>query len=121
MRRIAVCIVGYAAAYVALPLSKRIMGVYEYEICYNLMSLFGAGLIVLLYARVGKGNGVTAFLATISYEIYLYHGLFIDGFRSSRLYIQNDIFYVFAVYAATIVLSIGMHYAVEQVRKRAII
>ena len=37
-------------------------------------------------------NVVIPFLASISYEIYLYHGLFIDGFRSSRLYIQNDIF-----------------------------
>ena len=117
LRRAAVCIAGYAVAYAGVPLSNRILGVYEYEICYNLMSFFGVGMIILLYSRVGRSNKITAFLSTISYEIYLYHGLFIDGFRSDSLYIRNDIFYVFAVYVATIVLSIGMHYAVERVRR----
>ncbi len=86
LRRVFVCVAGYTAAYIAVPLSNRILGTYEYEICYNLMSLFGVGFIILMFSAVGKGNRITGFIAAISYEIYLYHGLFIDGFRSEKFY-----------------------------------
>ena len=90
-------------------MSNRLTGNYLYEVFYNLMSLFGVGLVILIYSRIGRGNVLTKRLAPITFEIYLYHGLFIQIFRCDRLYIANDIAFLFAVYGATFVLSYVMH------------
>lgn len=117
LRRIFVCVVGYGVAYIGLPISNRISGTYAYEICYNLMSLFGVGFIILAFSAIGKGNRIASFIAAISYKIYLYHGLFIDGFCSKRFFIQKDILYVFSVYTATILLSAMLHYTLQMLKQ----
>ena len=112
------CFSGYAIAFIGVPVSNRLVGDYHYEIFYSLMSLFGVGLVMLIYSRIGHGNALTRKAAPYTYEIYLYHGLFIQIFRCQRLYITNDVAFVLAVYGATFLLAFVMHQAAGFIFRR---
>ena len=116
LRIACVLLIGFGIGYITIPLSNRVLGVYEYEIGYNLMSLFGVCLIVLLYSKIGNSNRVIEFFAAFTYEIYLYHGFFIDALRSKRVFIQNGTLYVVLVYILTICLSILAHYTMQRIK-----
>lgn len=73
----AVCTVG---GFGILPVCNRLFGTYIYP-AYILSTNFGSALLttalLLLLTITGKSNKVTLFLGKCSYEIYLYHMLFI--------------------------------------------
>ena len=104
----AVCAAG---GFLLLPVCNRLLGEYS-ETVYMLSCNFGSGFlvtaVVLLLTMTGKSNKTTLFLGKISYEIYLYHGLFIQ--------IMADVFHLRSWWAlflcttvSTIAFSVLMH------------
>ena len=80
---------------------------YVWTLCYILIPT----IIALLVARlpIGRLHGpVITFIAGISYEIYLCHGIPMELF-SGKIPIQSPLLFIFAVYALTTVLAFTVH------------
>lgn len=71
-------------------------------------------VLLAIIKRIRIDNAVTRYLGTISFEMYIFHGLFMILFRSNLLYISADYLYFAVVAAATVGCS---HIAVLPVRK----
>ncbi len=48
------------------------------------------------------GNRALSFLGSISFELYMIHGLFINFFRTDKLYIKNEFLYAVMVIATSV-------------------
>lgn len=80
---------------------------YLWTLCYILIPT----IIALIVARlpIGRLHGpVIGFIAGISYEIYLCHGIPMELFRD-RLPIPSPLLFILAVYALTVVLAFVVH------------
>lgn len=80
---------------------------YVWTLCYILVPT----IVALLIARlpIGRLHGpVITFIAGISYEIYLCHGIPMELFRD-RLPIQSPLLFILAVYALTILLAFAVN------------
>ena len=77
------------------------------RICVKMVSAIAFnGLVVSIVARLNLENPVTGFLGKYSFEIYVLQGIFLYGYRSV---IKNDWFYMGAVVASVILLSLAAH------------
>lgn len=82
---------------------------YLWTLCYILIP----AIVALVVARlpIGRLHGpVLAFIAGISYEIYLCHGIPMELFRD-RFPISSPLLFIIAVYALTILLAFCVHKA----------
>ena len=80
---------------------------YVWTLCYILIPT----IVALVVARlpIGRLHGpVITFIAGISYEIYLCHGIPMELFRD-RLHIGSPLLFILAVYALTAVLAFAVH------------
>ena len=59
--------------------------------------------------RLPVACGVTRFLGSISLEIYVTQGIFLELFRCERLYVCSILLYTVLVIAATVVSSLMLH------------
>lgn len=105
----------YAMGYIGLTLGDRFLEFYCYELFHNLMSALGVLIIVIIVTRFFGSNKVTIFIGSISYEIYLYHELFIEIFRNI---IQDKFIYIFSVYSLTLITAFLMKKVKERVLKK---
>lgn len=62
-------------------------------------------LTINLLSYVHWGQRRFIFLGSISYEIYLFHGMFIYLLRRNTLHVESDALYILLVYVSTIVSS----------------
>jgi len=72
--------------------------------------LFFVSIVILLSYRVTFQNPIFSYVKVISFELYLYQGLFIQLFRSNVLFIDNRLIYVCLVILATSILAFLMYY-----------
>lgn len=82
---------------------------YVWTLCYILIPT----IVALIVARlpIGRLHGpVTMFIAGISYEIYLCHGIPMELFRD-RFPIESPLLFILAVYALTVVLAFAVNKA----------
>ena len=89
---------------------------YVWTLCYILIPT----IVALIVARlpIGRLHGpVILFIAGISYEIYLCHGIPMELFRD-RLPIESPLLFILAVYALTIVLAFTVHKASTLISKK---
>lgn len=63
-------------------------------------------LVIVMLMKIELGNPINKFLGYISYEVYLFHGLFMMAFRGDKFYIANDNMYVMLVFTGTLVLAV---------------
>ena len=100
-----------AGGFLLLPVCNRLFGGYVYP-AYILSCNLGSGFLVsallLLLTFTAGSNRVTAFLGKISYEIYLYHILFV-WLCSFVLHIENAVLLFAATTAMTIPFAALMH------------
>jgi peptidoglycan/LPS O-acetylase OafA/YrhL len=54
-------------------------------------------------------NKALRFLGTVSYEMYLAHGLFVIGFRGTHIYLGNDALYTAAVLIFAVLSAVLLH------------
>lgn len=105
---LAVCAAG---GFLLLPVCNRLFGGYVYT-AYILSCNLGSGFLVsalmLLLTYTAGSNRVTAFLGKISYEIYLYHILFL-WLTSDVLHITNGLLLFVVTTALTIPFAALMH------------
>ena len=88
----------------ALALCVKSANEYLFLLCYILIQFIGANL----WTRINIdrcGNVVVAFLAGISYEIYLVHGLVMNLIYA---YISSNVLFVILTYMLTILLAYGL-------------
>ncbi len=72
-------------------------------IARNVASVAFCVLIITLLYKFSIGNCVCFFLARYSYEIFLFHPIFISSFRKL---VTNDLFYSLSVILCTIISSV---------------
>lgn len=68
----------------------------------NIASVFFVILLLSCLHRISVGNNVSAWLGKSSYQIFLFHPLFINTLRP---WIRNDVIYSFLVMGVTILAS----------------
>lgn len=68
--------------------------------------IFFVFLVLLVLMKIKIENIVTLKLGEISFEIYLYHGLFLKLFMSDKIFIKNECIYVILCVVCTLILSI---------------
>ena len=66
-------------------------------------------LFVLVLTKVKISNGILRFLGRISYEIYLFQGLFIVGLRNGAVYIENGFLFCLLALTGTLVVACLAH------------
>lgn len=92
--------------------------VYVFEaISCNFQSAFLSLIIILLIPIFQCNNKVTEYLGKISYEIYLYHGLFIFIYKRVNFLTEHFLLFFIAVFVSSIVLSIPMSYVNKKATK----
>lgn len=85
----------------ALALCVKSANEYFHLLCYILIPLIGANLWTRI--NIEKcGNAIVAFMAGISYEIYLIHGLVMNLIHD---YISSNVLFVVFTYLVTILLA----------------
>ena len=77
-------------------------GVVGVLVARNMASVFFVIVLLICLHRFSIKNNVSTWLGKYSYEIFLFHPLFINIFRSR---IENDVVYSFAVIGVTILAS----------------
>ena len=78
-------------------------------------------ICVLLFSlRFVVENKILDFLGTISFEIYLLHGLFMVIFRNNIMYIQNELLWCILVLFCTIALAFLLHIVFDRIVKNAV-
>lgn len=87
---------------------------YNLNIIVLIIFQFSTSLFVITFYNFEKFisirfNKIWLFIGSISFEIYLYHGLFLNIFKSSKIMINNNIIYVALVYMSTITMSYLMN------------
>lgn len=77
-----------------------------FTIVYILIPL----LVVYLISYVGGSrNKIMMFLGSISYEIYLFHGVSMHLLRGKHIYVESDYLFVLLVCVCTILFSYCLH------------
>ena len=72
-------------------------------------------LIVYLLSNYRlKEVSLLKYLGTISYEIYLFHGVWIFMLRGFHVYIVNDYIYALLVFISTIISAHVLHYVINK-------
>ena len=71
-------------------------------------SLFVA-LVLLLLSKVKMQSAFMAWLGTISFEVYMIHGLFIALFRGTTLYVENEVLWVGLVLVCSVAAAVVLH------------
>lgn len=82
--------------------------VYYTPLIRSLSVLFFVSLVMLLSYKITFKNRIYHFIKIVSFELYLYQGLFIHLFRSDTFSVDNRLLYVFLVILATTVLAFIM-------------
>lgn len=90
------------------------MFLYMDEIFYHpiiraLSVLLFSALVILFSYRITFRSPIYNLLKPFSFELYLYQGLFIQLFRSDKIFIGNRLIYAFLVIASTTILASLMH------------
>lgn len=68
--------------------------------------IFFVFLVLLVLMKIKIENIVTLKLGEISFEIYLYHGLFLKLFLSDKIFIKNEYIYIILCVVCTLILSL---------------
>ncbi len=80
-----------------------------------------AGMFVLalmaVLQKVKIGNTALRFLGSISFEIYLFQGVFMISLRNGRIYIQNEFLWCIIVLAGTIIFAYLAHILTGHINK----
>lgn len=98
-------IIGYVGSMAINPVFNRLFHFYPPEfIPENFCCLFFVLFLLIVSLKLKFANIFTTFLGSISYEMYLLHGLFMIIF-TDFIKIENSIIYVFLVIALTIASS----------------
>lgn len=71
--------------------------------------IFFVMFVLLVSMKIKFNNPALDFLGKIALEVYLIHNLFLAGFRSNCIFIENDILYLAAIYASTILAACILH------------
>lgn len=87
----------------ALPLVKR-----EFIFLFIFTHIFVL-LVITAIQKIKLGNTLLNFLGDISFEIYLYHGIFIQSLRNDIVYMQSDVLWCLCVFVGTIILAYFTH------------
>lgn len=82
--------------------------VFYTPIIRSLSVLFFVSLVILISYKITFKNRIYQFIKIISFELYLYQGLFIHLFRSDILTVDNRLLYVCVVILATTALALVM-------------
>ena len=70
--------------------------------------LFTLAVITLLY-RIRIGNTILKFFGTISFELYMIHGVFLKLLRGNHIYINSDIMFLVFVMLASVLSALVLH------------
>ncbi|QVK17643.1 acyltransferase [Mycoplasmatota bacterium] len=86
-------------------LGDKILGKPLSILCLQLITIFSCVMILLVFNRKSPNNKLWEYLGSISYEIYLSHGIVMYIFRNNNLFIENDFVFVCVVLLGTLVLG----------------
>lgn len=88
---------------------------YLWTLCYVFVSL--AGALAVSWIPLEKiHNPFIRFTGTVSYEIYLFHGIAIAALRGNRIFITSDGWYIAAVYLVTLAMA-GLFLLAKQIQR----
>jgi peptidoglycan/LPS O-acetylase OafA/YrhL len=77
---------------------------YVWTLCYVVLPLICA-LVVSLLPLERIRDPFMRFIGTVSYEIYLFHGIAIAALRGKKIYIDSDGWYIAAVFGMTFIMA----------------
>jgi peptidoglycan/LPS O-acetylase OafA/YrhL len=97
------------ALHVESPDASDTVGVWIYIISCEIAVCAFSVLMVCLGRKISLHSPALKWLGTISYEIYLLHGLFLSVWRSGTIYIRTDAVWIGAVFASTLVAGWLVH------------
>lgn len=104
---------GIIAGIFLVPAASKIFGAYNYifdAVSSNIQSAFFALLIITLIPVFQFNNRIASFIGKLSYEIYLYHGLFIFLLKDCEALKNKFLLFFILVCVLTIAFSIPMNY-----------
>jgi peptidoglycan/LPS O-acetylase OafA/YrhL len=67
-------------------------------------------LALMIYSKIELKNKVWAYLGTISFELYILHGLMLKLFKSRFIYLESNLIYCACVLISSILLATLLHY-----------
>ncbi len=70
--------------------------------------------ILLFSMKVRIGNRILDFFGSISLEMYLTQGLFIDCLRGASLYLESDLLYSLLVFTGTVLSGAALHFLFQK-------
>lgn len=71
-------------------------------------SVFFTAFVLMILRHIKIENKITAFLGSISFELYVIHGLIYSFFHIPKFYI-NDVVYILLTYVCSIVSAVLLH------------
>lgn len=95
------------------PLSPRILRSWFTMLWQSLAAVSFCLMIVLFTLKLKCSNRALHFLGTISLELYLIHGLFIQLFKGQLCTIQNDYLFITAVLICSVLSACALYYPVN--------
>jgi peptidoglycan/LPS O-acetylase OafA/YrhL len=72
-------------------------------------------LVIMIYSKIELKNKVWAYLGTISFELYILHGLMLKLFRSRFIYLESNLMYSASVLISSILLATLLHYTTSKI------
>jgi peptidoglycan/LPS O-acetylase OafA/YrhL len=100
------------------PDASDTVGVWIFIISCEIAVCAFSVLVVCLGRKISLHSPALKWLGTISYEIYLLHGMFIYLWRSSIVYIRTDAAWIGAVFASTFVAGWLVHILSQKLIKK---
>lgn len=71
--------------------------------------------MILFSLKIRIGNKVLKFLGSISLEIYLVQGLFIEGLRNGTIFIENEAIWVWLVVVGSVIFAALLHMVLKPI------